>query len=439
LKGEIAIKLILGEEHVIVRGIRPEEQLWGPYQFPRPYHLDDRLVVSVHVANDDIKSSGMAARWFESRSKGATWREIDDSVSAQCGLLLQNGDRIYFPLESGICLDHYKLPPHGALTPDYDFGQKAEEDTLPYPDGITCWWIGVVIRAYQAERLPDSLSKKEWQTARIYAGETEPVFEKAQVEWPYLTRVVYSAKNYNHVLKPIYPRGTPKIGPDGAIWVSAFSGEGHINPKTGMYSPYYSAELFRSDDNGRTFKQRAHMEYEADGHQYPYQSGGFSDSDFEFMPDGSIVWFFRTAWFVYTGIEWSPMYMSRSTDNGLTWSNPAKFSDAGILPRLCKLECGITLLCYARPGMYICASEDESGTEWSQPIVAMEPGDRSHLHNVKVGIPNFHEWVGSCCNPELLAIDSNTALLFYSDFYYPDNDGVKRKTILCRTVTVEKD
>ena len=26
----------------------------------------------------------------------------------------------------------------------------------------------------------------------------------------------------------------------------------------------------------------------------------------------------------------------------------------------------------------------------------------------------------------------------YSDFYYPDNDSVKRKTILCRTITVEK-
>lgn len=63
------MKIALGEEHVIVRGIRPEQQLWGPYQFPRPYDLGDRLVVAVHVASDDIKSFGTDNRWFESRDR----------------------------------------------------------------------------------------------------------------------------------------------------------------------------------------------------------------------------------------------------------------------------------------------------------------------------------------------------------------------------------
>ena len=29
------MKLRLGKERVIVQGIRPEEKLWGPYQFPQ--------------------------------------------------------------------------------------------------------------------------------------------------------------------------------------------------------------------------------------------------------------------------------------------------------------------------------------------------------------------------------------------------------------------
>jgi ABC-type lipoprotein release transport system permease subunit len=33
-------------------------------------------------------------------------------------------------------------------------------------------------------------------------------------------------------------------------------------------------------------------------------------------------------------------------------------------------------------------------------------------------------------------ISENEALLFYGDFYYPDREGVKRKTILCRKITV---
>jgi len=154
------------------------------------------------------------------------------------------------------------------------------------------------------------------------------------------------------------------------------------------------------------------------------------------MPDGSIVWFFRTAWYSYTGREWDPMYMARSTDNGYTWSKPVKFADVGILPRLCTLECGTTLLCYARPGMFVCACENESGTKWSDPLVAMTPGDRSSLANRVAVNPTFHDWDGSCNNPEIVPLDRNSALLFYSDFYYPDPDGVKRKTILCRTVTV---
>ena len=43
------MKLIVGEEHVVVRGMRPEENWWGKYQFPLPYNLGDRLVVRVNV------------------------------------------------------------------------------------------------------------------------------------------------------------------------------------------------------------------------------------------------------------------------------------------------------------------------------------------------------------------------------------------------------
>ena len=46
-------------------------------------------------------------------------------------------------------------------------------------------------------------------------------------------------------------------------------------------------------------------------------------------------------------------------------------------------------------------------------------------------------WDGCCCNPEMIPLDRNSALIFYSDFYFPDRDGVKRKTVVCRKITVE--
>ena len=432
------MKLRLGKERVIVQGMPPEENWWGKYQFPVPYKLSDKIVVSVHTEDDDIYNQGVTRRWFESRDKGQTWNEISPDSAPECGLTLPSGDRLYFPFLSGQSLQNYKETPIELLTPDYDFSKRAEEGTLPIQDGITYFTCGSQIKAYRADRLPESLDQRNWTAYRIPQGAVKAVKESVAVDWKCLTRVVIHHKpGDSGILKPINPRGNLKIGPDGAIWISDFSGEGHINPVNGQFSPYYSAELFRSQDNGHRFEHRGHLEYEADGKYYPYQSGGFSDSDFAFMPDGSIVWFLRSTWAAYTGIEWGPMYMARSEDKGYTWSKPVRFSEMGVLPRLCTLGCGVTLLCYARPGIYVRVCENDSGTKWSKPLVVMKPENRSGLANSVIKTPTWHQWDGQCGNPEIIAIDDTSALLVYGDFYYPDKHGVKRKSILCRTINVE--
>ncbi len=426
------MRLQIGKERVIVRGIRPEEQMWGPYQFPRPFYTDDGIVVALHVVSDDFDTYGAENRWFETKDGGETWSEVSSEIEKKCGLLLQNGDRIYFPPASAFPLVGYKRPNQNYRTPGTDMHARAEEGTLPFPDGIRA--DGAL--AYNADRLPPSLSKKEWRMFRLKKGAQQAEEEFVPLQWPFCTRVVHPQKNGPDLMKALFPRGEPKIGPDGAIWVTAFSGEGHIIPKNGQYSPYYSAELFRSDDMGRTFHRRGHLEYPADGDEYPYLSGGFSDSDIEFMPDGSIIWICRSNWYGTTGLEWSPLYIARSTDMGHTWSMPKVFSDIGTLPYLLTFDCGATVICYARPGMYLRMTTDPSGLVWDEPIELMTPGDRSHLHNIPVEQPTFHEWVGSCNNPEMIKLDERSFLIFYTDFYYPDEAGVKRKTLLCRKVEI---
>lgn len=430
------MKLIVGDEHVVVRGMRPEENWWGRYQFPIPYNLGDRLAVRVNVGKDDWYSQGLNQRWFESRDGGVSWSEMDEESVPDCGLLLPNGDKYYIMSGIGQKLKDYKFESTNYLTPDYDFKKRAPEGVIPIQDGMTFFYDGTVVRAYLSDRLPKSLDKREWQVKRIPAGKTQAVEETAKVNWPALTRVIRfpSAKSYEDgTMKPITPSGYPHIGPDGAIWVTAFSGEGHIDMSTGQYNPYYSAELFRSDDNGRSFEQRAHIEYPADGKNFPYKAGGFSDSDIAFMPDGSIVWFIRSAWACATCQNWDPMYMLRSTDMGKTWSKPEVFAQSGVLPRLVSLPCGVTLLCYARPGMYVAVTED--GYDWEK-FTLIEPSDRSHLANDPIETPTWHQWDGACGNPGIIPIDENSAMIFYGDFYYPDEHGIKRKTILCRKLTV---
>lgn len=425
------MRIVAGKENVVVQGMRPEENWWGKYQFPIPYKLYDRIAVSVHVEDDTIIATGNPTRWFESFDNGESWRETDAENAAKFGLLLKNGDRIYFPKEGGTDVSGYKFPARGALTPEYDFNKKAAEGEMPFADGVTAWWTGSVIEAYNADRLPESLSKKEWHIERIPAGQTEPIKETVPLKWDYLTRVVFNRKK----MKPINPRGNPKLAPDGSIWISAFSGEGHLNPENGLYSPYYSAEIFVSRDNGHSFEHHAHMEYPADGKKYPYLSGGFSDSDFEFLDDGSIIWFMRSAWMGSTGFEWAPMYVSRSRDGGKTWSEPEIYADCGVFPRMCKLDCGVILLCYARPGMYVDALDSRTGEKIAS-LCLMEKKDRSYLANEKIETPTWHQWDGQCGNPEIIPLDSNSALLFYGDFYYPDENGIKRKSILCKKIRV---
>lgn len=430
------MKLAMSEERVIVRGIRPEEQLWGAYQFPSPYRLSDGIACSVHITSDGIDHFRQdTKRWFKTVDGGESWREVDPSVAAECGLLLENGERLFFPQVGSINLDSYKLTSMSYMTPATDMSAKASEGTLPIQDGLTFDIGGNLIYAYDADRLPESLSRKEWYSLRLAPDSDTPKEEYARLDWPRLTRVVY-VKNGKKRMRPIFPHGRARLGPDGAIWISTYSGDGHIDPATGLYNHYYSAEILRSVDNGHSFKLHSHMEYPADGSpEYPYLSGGFSDNDFEFLDDGSMIWIFRSAWFGRTGYEWAPMYISRSEDMGKSWSKPTLFTPTGMFPSICKLECGVTLVCYARPGVFVIGSRD--GKSWSEPLEVMTAGDRSALANTVPERVAFHDWDGACNNPQLLALDANTALLFYSDFYYPDESGVKRKTILCRKIKVE--
>lgn len=433
------MRMILGEEKVIIRGVTFEENDWGKYQFPTPYNANGRLFVSVHVEDDTIVVTGNPKLWFESVDNGETWIEVSAQTATEaCGLKLKNGDRIYFPVDGGVDLSDYKFPDFIDLTPDYDFSKPTTGKEMPIQDGFTSWKNGMLIRAYNADRLPCPLNQKKWRMERISKENNEKTVEYVDVDWPYLTRVVFT-ENGKHVMKPIHPVRPPKIGPDGAIWINTFSGEAHLNPENGQYCPYYSAEIFRSTDNGKTFYRHAHMGYPANGNEYPYLSGGFSDNDYEFMDDGSMVWFFRSTWFGSTGYEWAPMYLSRSFDKGVTWTKPEKFSDMGVYPSLCKLACGATLICYARPGLFVQMCKNDNPYEWSEPLVVLEAKDRSDLANVKMQNPTFHQWDGQCGNPQLLRISDNEALLFYGDFYYPDEQGVKRKTILCRKITVVDD
>ncbi len=110
-------------------------------------------------------------------------------------------------------------------------------------------------------------------------------------------------------------------------------------------------------------------------------------------------------------------FYARSTDGGKTWTKPLVFDKVGVLPQLLTLKCGVTLASYGRPGVFLRATDDPSGIEWQTPIDLC----------VK----------SSCCYTSMIALDDRTALLAYSDFDYPDADGVPQKTLMLRRISIE--
>ncbi len=63
--------------------------------------------------------------------------------------------------------------------------------------------------------------------------------------------------------------------------------------------------------------------------------------------------------------------------------------------------------------------------------------DRSYLGNLKPKRPNFHQWAGSCCNCTIVATVKNSAMLAFSDFYVPGDDGLKHKGIKTIEIIVD--
>lgn len=148
--------------------------------------------------------------------------------------------------------------------------------------------------------------------------------------------------------------------PDGSLYMSA-------------YGYYASDEKFRQivlvSRNGGVDWSVAGTVAVAD----PAQSGvtayeGPSEGAIERLADGSLLMVMRVGWRL-------PMISARSTDNGVTWSDP-KPIDVGpadqdllsVQPTLELLPTGELLLMAGRPGIVMTISESGRGDDWTVPV-----------------------------------------------------------------------
>ena len=104
------------------------------------------------------------------------------------------------------------------------------------------------------------------------------------------------------------------------------------------------------------------------------------------------------------------------------------FDDVGVWPILTKLGNGTVLASYGRPGLYVrtlsaqaIAEERFEPEHWGEPVPVVPPGALQ---------------TETCSYSDLSAIDDDTAMIAYSDFNVPDDEGQPRKSIMVREVSI---
>ncbi|MBM4049106.1 MAG: exo-alpha-sialidase, partial [Planctomycetes bacterium] len=118
----------------------------------------------------------------------------------------------------------------------------------------------------------------------------------------------------------------------------------------------YRTFVVRSTDRGKTWDYLATVAYDPS-----VGLESFCEADLLALPDGEILCFMRTGG---SGGQFTPLYLSRSKDDGETWSKPEPMADRGVWPNSCRMKNGVIACAYGRPGNWLAFSLDD-GRTWT--------------------------------------------------------------------------
>lgn len=388
--GAPAVRVTVSDP-VVVAEAPVGERRWGRYQFPSLDRLvDGRIALSFHVNEDSAHAYGRRPSEPDrgvSADGGKSWTLVH-SLERTAGLLLPNGDRL--------------IAGRPDVTPP---AIPVAELRLPDPVGTIVGTYGrLPYTFYRHDALPEALQGVPM--ARLAPGKTEWKIERARLLDPGFQR---------YTIQEVFPLvwwGDLNLAEDGSILAVVYprSIEGDV-------------ACHRSTDHGRSWRLQGRIAYEPDAGADPQARGrtqGFTEPGSVLLADGSLLVMLRTT----DGLGVGPLYSSRSTDLGKTWSKPAVVNASGVMPRLHRLGNGVLVLSYGRPGAEMRFSFDGRGGLWSDPfkLVPLSSADIQ---------------ADSCGYTSLLPLSANSFLVAYSWFRRPGSDGAPRKALLVRHVTVE--
>jgi hypothetical protein len=140
----------------------------------------------------------------------------------------------------------------------------------------------------------------------------------------------------------------------------------------------YRTFVVRSRDRGKTWDYLSTVAYDPS-----IGLESFCEPDLLVLPGGEILCFMRTGG---SGGKYTPLYLSRSADDGLHWTKPAPIADRGVWPNACRMRSGVLACTYGRPGNWLMFSLDQ-GKTWTAGIL-FHAGPSSNYNSIEEVAPN---------------------------------------------------
>jgi hypothetical protein len=377
----------------IVLSVASKPEKWGYFQFPHFDRMPDNNIRVRWSLNDDAMEAYGSHKFGQMISNDGKhgWKPVQDTTPFT-GLVLSNGDRLGVYTPKPIKISDIALPSPARGPQAADTYSKSTYNYYRLQD------LPESCQGIYFDRLPHH--ETTWK--REKAGLTDPHAAR-NVLRGYLPIIwwgdIHEVKDHS-LIAGIYPGFY--VGDDGTAW------------------PRHNVFFYRSIDNGHNWNIQGRIFYTPD--TVTDLKGnirmGYTEPAYEILADGTFICVARTT----DGIGNGPMYISRSTDLGVTWSKPAILTSSGVLPRLLQLKNGVTVLSSGRPGVQLRFSNDGQGKVWTNAFEMMPYID-------------YKDQV-SCGYTGLLATGPDRFLIVYSDFRYVTEAGTIRKAIKVREVIV---
>lgn len=364
------------------------ERRWGFWNFPYMFRMPDgALALTHHIAADSELEYGAAAPFFVSDDEGRSWRRVEPPVEE---LGLHPTHMVHVPGGECFFISPQKPVPLAAL------GDAKPVGRLESYGSVDLYDLSVVPQEHRTMRLMRWLPReKRWVRESALLDLPNGLLWKREKGGP---------ANLFIESKPIVARD------DGSLIVADFRNA--VRLADGSTPTRRGVTILQSADRGSTWRLRGYVAY--------HPTVMYGEPFLAYAPNGDLLCTLRTA----GGHGDTPMYIARSCDHGRTWSAPEYVDDVGVFPAILTLGCGVMVVSFGRPGMWMRFSNDPAGRAWGERITLVEPGAKNTDN--------------TCGYSSIEPLDDRRFLIAYSDFNHIDTDGQKRKAILVREVSVEQ-